>query len=82
MCRTLLSSSRRASWPTTQTAHERALPLEEGLVCPTELMSRCRSSISLARVCHDDVSVATAHVADGRKWGHRAGSGTAHRPSK
>ena len=40
MCRTLLSSSRRASWPTTQTAHERALPLEEGLVRPTELMSR------------------------------------------
>ena len=38
MCRTLLSSSRRASWPTTQTAHERALPLEEGLVRPTELM--------------------------------------------
>ena len=40
MCRTLLSSSRRASWPTTQTAHERALPLEEGLVRLTELMSR------------------------------------------
>ena len=51
MCRTLLSSSRRASWPTTQTAHERALPLEEGLVRPTELMSRCRIRSRAATTC-------------------------------
>ena len=56
MCRTLLSSSRRASWPTTQTAHERALPLEEGLVRPTELMSRCRIHDQFWSKVQDDVS--------------------------
>ena len=70
MCRTLLSSSRRASWPTTQTAHERALPLEEGLVRPTELMSRIHDQFR-SKV-QDDVALTCATVlqqAMGEKWG-------------